>query len=72
MMKTSSSLYLCDDSVNELLKVKEDLTKERDEQLSEIVKLRDNLTEASKKQTKAEEDRNEADSKIAEVSAVRI
>ncbi|XP_030841697.1 cilia- and flagella-associated protein 58 [Strongylocentrotus purpuratus] len=55
-------------SVNELLKVKEDLTKERDEQLSEIVKLRDNLTEASKKQTKAEEDRNEADSKIAELN----
>ncbi|XP_041476507.1 cilia- and flagella-associated protein 58-like [Lytechinus variegatus] len=55
-------------SVNELLKVKEDLTKERDEQLSEIVKLRDSLAEASKKQTKAEEDRTEAESKIAELN----
>ena len=48
--------------------MKEDLTKERDEQLGEIVKLRDSLAEASKKQQKAEEDRSEAENKIAEVA----
>ena len=61
-------IYTYDFSVNELLKAKEELTKERDEQLAEIVKLRENLTEAGQKQQKAESDKEEADQKIAEVS----
>lgn len=54
-------------SVNELLKAKEDLTKERDEKLEEIAKLRENLSEAGQKQQMAEKDRDEAATKIAEV-----
>ena len=61
------SLYL---SVNELLKIKEDLTKERDEQLVEITKLRENLAEANSLQQKLEEDKHEADEKIMEVMSV--
>ncbi|XP_071792879.1 cilia- and flagella-associated protein 58-like [Asterias amurensis] len=55
-------------SVNELLKAKEDLTKERDEQLAEIVKLREALTESATNQQKAEQDRSEAENKIAELA----
>ncbi|XP_071828537.1 cilia- and flagella-associated protein 58-like [Apostichopus japonicus] len=55
-------------SVNELLKAKEDLTKERDEKLEEIAKLRENLSEAGQKQQMAEKDRDEAATKIAEMS----
>ncbi|XP_038070552.1 cilia- and flagella-associated protein 58-like [Patiria miniata] len=55
-------------SVNELLKAKEELTKERDEQLAEIVKLREALTEAANGQQKAEQDRSDAENKIAELA----
>ncbi|GFR69515.1 cilia- and flagella-associated protein 58-like [Elysia marginata] len=55
-------------SVNELLKIKEDLTKERDEQLVEITKLRENLAEANNLQQKLEEDKHEADEKIMELN----
>ena len=37
-------------SVNELLKIKEELTKDRDEKLTEIVELRQSLVEAATKQ----------------------
>ena len=53
--------------MNELLKIKEDLTKERDEQLSEIVKLRESLTDAQNKEQELEGEKSEADMKIAEV-----
>lgn len=56
-----------DHSVNELLKIKDELTKERDEKLSEIAKLRDELSGATTKQQKAEQDREEAEMKIAEL-----
>lgn len=56
-----------DHSVNELLKIKDDLTKERDEKLSDIAKLRDELSGATMKQQKAEQDREEAEMKIAEL-----
>ncbi|XP_069140522.1 cilia- and flagella-associated protein 58-like [Argopecten irradians] len=55
-------------SVNELLKIKEDLTKERDEQLNEIVKLRENLAQASAQQQKLEQDRAECEEKIQELN----
>ena len=55
-------------SVNELLKIKEDLTKERDDLLSEIVKGRDNLSESQNKLSKLEQDQQESHQKIQEVS----
>ncbi|KAJ8025423.1 Cilia- and flagella-associated protein 58 [Holothuria leucospilota] len=55
-------------SVNELLKAKEELTKERDEKLEEIAKLRENLSEAAQKQQTAEKDRDDAATKIAELT----
>lgn len=58
------------DSVNELLKIKEELTKERDEQLTEIVKLREGLAQASATQQKLEQDRADCEEKIQEVSVV--
>ena len=54
-------------SVNELLKIKEDLTKERDEILGEIVKLREQLAQSSSTQQHLEEQKNEAEEKIQEV-----
>ena len=54
-------------SVNELLKIKEDLTKERDEQLQEIVKLREQLADASSRQQDLESNHAEANARIQEV-----
>lgn len=54
-------------SVNELLKTKEELTKDRDEKLSEIVELRQSLVEAATKQAKAENEKREADIMINEL-----
>lgn len=53
--------------MNELLKIKDELTKERDEKLSEVTKQREELANATAKQQKAEQDREEAEMKIAEV-----
>ncbi|XP_074640823.1 cilia- and flagella-associated protein 58-like [Tubulanus polymorphus] len=55
-------------SVNELLKIKEDLTKERDENLQEIVKLREQVTGMQDQQQKLEQDRDEANQKISELT----
>lgn len=54
-------------SVNELLKMKEELTKERDEQLNDIVKLRESLAQATSQQQKLESDKKECEEKIQEV-----
>ncbi|XP_046850277.1 cilia- and flagella-associated protein 58-like [Xenia sp. Carnegie-2017] len=56
-----------DHSINELLKIKDDLTKERDEKLQEITKLRDELSLLLEKQKHAERDQGEAEMKIAEL-----
>ena len=56
-------------SVNELLKIKEDLTKERDELLSEIVKLREGMSNAQDKLTGLEQDQEDSQIKIQEVRA---
>jgi DNA repair exonuclease SbcCD ATPase subunit len=53
--------------VNELLKLKEDLTKERDEQLQEISRLREELAESNTKQSELEQRKADADEKIQEV-----
>ncbi|XP_019635813.1 PREDICTED: cilia- and flagella-associated protein 58-like [Branchiostoma belcheri] len=55
-------------NVNELLKIKEDLTKERDQQLEEIVKLRESLAKAGETAMKAEQDRADAEAKITELN----
>ncbi|XP_043911882.1 cilia- and flagella-associated protein 58 [Protopterus annectens] len=54
-------------SINDLIKIKEDLTKERDQLLSEVVKLRDSLTEAAAQQKKAEDAKQEAIEAIAQL-----
>jgi len=54
-------------SVNELLKIKEDLSKERDDLLSEIVKLREGMTNASEKITNMENEQEESQIKIQEL-----
>lgn len=59
-------------SVNELLKMKEELTKERDEQLNDIVKLRESLAQATSQQQKLESDKKECEEKIQEVIIVHI
>lgn len=66
-MIISFLIIICISSVNELLKIKDELTKERDEKLSEVTKLREELANATAKQQKAEQDREEAEMKIAEV-----
>lgn len=67
-MHATQGLFSYFISVNELLKMKEDLTKDRDEQLSEVVKLREQLADSQSKQQKLETDQEEAMSKIQEVS----
>ncbi|CAG2227319.1 Cilia- and flagella-associated protein 58 [Mytilus edulis] len=54
-------------SVNELLKTKEELTKERDVQLQEIVKLREHLAQTYAEQQKLDQERAKTDEKIAEL-----
>lgn len=58
-------------SVNELLKMKEELTKERDEQLNDIVKLRESLAQATSQQQKLESDKKECEEKIQEVITLK-
>ena len=58
--------YSC--SVNELLKIKEELTKERDDQLGEIVKLREQLAQSAATMQHLEEQKQQCEEKIQEVS----
>ncbi|NWW91669.1 CFA58 protein, partial [Rhynochetos jubatus] len=50
-----------------VLKLKEDVTKERDQLLSEVVKLRQSLTQATEQQKDTEKAKNEADQSIIEL-----
>jgi len=54
-------------SVNELLKIKDEVTKERDDLLSEIVSMRERLAEATNAQIQAETDRDNVEAKVAEL-----
>ncbi|XP_063291113.1 cilia- and flagella-associated protein 58 [Pelobates fuscus] len=54
-------------SLNDLLNMKEDLTKERDQLLSEVVQLRENLMVASQQQQEAEKAKEETEQNIAEL-----
>lgn len=51
--------------------MKEELTKERDEQLNDIVKLRESLAQATSQQQKLESDKKECEEKIQEVIKVQ-
>lgn len=55
-------------SVNELLKIKEELTKERDEQLQDIVRLRELLAETEGEQKRLEQSETDAQAKIQELT----
>ncbi|KAK7110498.1 cilia- and flagella-associated protein 58-like [Littorina saxatilis] len=55
-------------SVNELLKMKEDLTKERDEQLQEISRLREDLSDANTKLSESEQKKADAEEKIQQMN----
>lgn len=54
-------------SVNDLLKIKEELTKERDELLTEVVTLRNNLTKATASQQEMEVQKEKAMETISQV-----
>uniref|UniRef100_H3A1A5 Cilia and flagella associated protein 58 n=1 Tax=Latimeria chalumnae TaxID=7897 RepID=H3A1A5_LATCH len=56
-----------EESVNDLLRLKEELTKERDQLLAEVVKLRDDLTQATMKQQEAEDSNDVAQQSIIEL-----
>ncbi len=58
-------------SVNELLKMKEDLTKERDDLLVEIVKLREEMSDAQSRISQMEAEQEENQQKLQEVSVVK-
>ena len=53
--------------MNELLKIKEDLTKERDDLLGDVVKLREDLTDSQNQLQNKETEHTEAHQKIQEV-----
>lgn len=55
--------------MRELLRFKEEVTKERDQLLSEVVKLRENVTNMTDQQAEAEKTKVEAVSTIAQVCA---
>ena len=54
-------------SIRDLLKFKEEVTKERDQLLSEVVKLRENLAQTIEKQQAAEHAKEEAEMAISQV-----
>ncbi|NXQ88175.1 CFA58 protein, partial [Nyctibius grandis] len=54
-------------NIQDLLKLKEEVTKERDQLLSEVVELRQSLTQATEKQQDAEKAKNEADQSIMQL-----
>lgn len=58
-------------SIRDLLKFKEEVTKERDQLLSEVVKLRESLTQTSEQQQEAERTRDEAEHTISQVSSAK-
>ncbi|KAH1167384.1 cilia- and flagella-associated protein 58 isoform X3 [Mauremys mutica] len=51
-------------NIRDLLKFKEEVTKERDQLLSEVVKLRENLIQATEQQQETERAKNEAEQSI--------
>lgn len=58
-------------SIRDLLKFKEEVTKERDQLLSEVVKLRESLANITEHQQEAERSRDEAEHTINQVSSAK-
>ncbi|NXX44716.1 CFA58 protein, partial [Tricholaema leucomelas] len=56
-----------ENNIQDLLKHKEEITKERNQLLSEVVKLRESLTQATEQQQNAERAKNEADQSIMQL-----
>uniref|UniRef100_A0A8C9FWP0 Cilia and flagella associated protein 58 n=1 Tax=Pavo cristatus TaxID=9049 RepID=A0A8C9FWP0_PAVCR len=54
-------------NISDLMKYKEEITKERDQLLSEVVELRQSLTQATEQQQDAERAKNEADQAIMQL-----
>ncbi|XP_042719486.1 cilia- and flagella-associated protein 58 [Lagopus leucura] len=54
-------------NISELIKYKEEITKERDQLLSEVVELRQSLTQATEQQQDTERAKNEADEAILQL-----
>ncbi|NXG64890.1 CFA58 protein, partial [Hemiprocne comata] len=68
LVKQGSGLSLGQEyNIEDLLKLKEEITKERDQLLSEVVKLRQSLTQATEQQQDAERAKNEADQSIMQL-----
>lgn len=59
--------YFISSSIRDLLRFKEEVTKERDQLLSEVVKLRESLVQATEQQQETERAKNEAEQSIAQV-----
>lgn len=57
-------------SIRDLLKFKEEVTKERDQLLSEVVKLRESLAQTTEQQQETERCREEAEQTISQVCFV--
>lgn len=55
-------------SIRDLLKFKEEVTKERDQLLSEVVKLREALAQSTEQQQETERNREDAEQTITQVS----
>lgn len=54
-------------SIQDLVRLKDEIAKERDQLLSEVVKLRQSLTQATEQQQEAERAKNEADESLIQV-----
>lgn len=54
-------------SIRDLLKFKEEVTKERDQLLSEVVKLRENLAQTTEQQQETERAKEDAEQTINQV-----
>ncbi|NXH14187.1 CFA58 protein, partial [Bucco capensis] len=67
-MEQGSGLSLGQEyNIHDLLKLKDEVTKERDQLLTEVVKLRQSLAEATEKQQDAERAKNEADKSLMQL-----
>lgn len=59
--------YFLASSVEDLLRLQEEVTEERDQLLSEIVELRQSLTEITEQQQETEKAKNEAEQSVLQV-----
>ncbi|KAL6035108.1 hypothetical protein STEG23_025972 [Scotinomys teguina] len=68
LVEQGSGLTMDQDSnIRDLLKFKEEVTKERDQLLSEVVKLRENLAQTTEQQQRTERAKEDAEQSISQV-----